>query len=314
LSRIHIGIDVSKQHLDVATSESNTIQRVSNDYDGFKKLLKQLPSPEDCQVVFESTGSYHFDLLVFLAEQNYLVAVVAPKRIRAFAQALNILAKTDAIDAHVIVRFSQRIDELQFTPVPSEKQQEIHALITRRRQLVALRIQEKNHLESTRNATVKQDIKQVIVLLDNRIKDIDKQIAELLDSDDEWKRLVEIITSVPGVGPGTAATLIAELPELGELNRQEIAALVGVAPFNNDSGKSSKPKVIRGGRKSVRNALYMAAFNATRSNPLLKAFFQRLRENGKPYKVCLTACLRKLLTILNVMVKNNTLWNLAPNA
>lgn len=310
---IHIGIDVSKAHLDVATSQSSNIQNLSNDQAGFHRLLKLLPSPENCQIVFESTGNYHFELLVFLTEREYRVAVLSPARVRAFALALNILAKTDALDALVLVQFSKRVEELHFTPLPSEKHQKIHALVTRRRQLVELLTQEKNHREATRHPAMKDDINQVIALLKLRLKELDKQISQLVDSDDHWQHLAEIITSVPGVGPGTAATLIAELPELGQLNRGEIASLVGVAPINRDSGKSSKTKTIRGGRKTVRNALYMAAFNAIRCNPVLNKFWHRLKHAGKPYRVCLIACMHKLLCILNVMVKNNTPWKLANN-
>jgi transposase len=313
-SLIHIGIDVSKQHLDVATSQSAALLRVSNDDAGFRKLLKQLPPSERCQVVLESTGIYHFDVLVCLAERGYPVAVVAPARVRAFAQALNILAKTDALDAHVLVRFSQRVDELQFTPIPSEKQHQLHALVTRRRQLVELLTQEKNHLEAARQPAVKVDLQQLLQLLEQRLRDIDRHIADLCKADDDWKRLTALLTSVPGVGPVTAATLIAELPELGQLNRQQIAALVGVAPFNKDSGQSSKPKSIRGGRTSVRNTLYMAAFSAIRFNPIIKNFYDRLKAKGKPFKLCLTACLRKLLTILNVLVKQNSPWKDALHA
>ena len=310
----HVGVDVSKRNLDVATSQSKSLLRVTNDQTGFHKLLKTLPPPDQAQIVVESTGIYHFDLFVFLAERGYRVAVVSPARVRAFAQAMNILAKTDSIDASVLVRFSQRVEELSFTPAPSENQQKLHALVTRRRQLIDLQVQEKNHLEATRDAAIKADVEILIKHLEDRIKDCDQQIARIIDDDEHWSPLAELLRTVPGVGPVTATTLIAELPELGQLNRQQIAALVGVAPFNRDSGQTSRTRSVRGGRTSVRNALFMAAFAAMKNNPVLKAFNQRLKEQNKPFKVRVIACVRKLLTILNTMVKNNTPWKFAANA
>ena len=311
---IHVGIDVSKQHLDIATSASRAIFRFSNDSAGFHKLLKSLPPASRTQVVLESTGIYHFELLVFLVERDYRVAVVSPARVRAFAHAMNILAKTDKLDATVLVRFSQRVEELKFAAVPSEKQQKIHALITRRRQLVEIQVQEKNHREAVRDQTVQDDIAKTLEFFNQRIDELNRQISELVDSDDQWKPLADLLQSVPGIGPTTAATLIAELPELGQLNRQEIAALVGVAPFNKDSGQTTKKRCIRGGRASVRNALYMATLAAMRFNPLVIAFNKRLAAQNKPFKVRLIACLRKLLTILNAMVKNNTHWTCPKHA
>ena len=311
---IHIGVDVSKEQLDVASSHSSSIVRVSNDIAGFQKLLSSLPEANRTQIVVESTGIYHFEMLVFLLERDYRVAVVSPARVRAFAQAMNILAKTDQLDASVLVRFSQRVEELQFAAIPSENQQKLHALVTRRRQLVELLVQEKNHREATRDRTVQANIAKTTEFLKQQISELDRQILQQIDSDDHWNSLAELLRSVPGIGPTTAATLIAELPELGQLNRQQIAALVGVAPFNRDSGQTSRSRSIRGGRASVRNALYMATLAAMRFNPLVKDFNQRLAQQHKPFKVRLIACLRKLLTILNIMVRNNTHWSLPNNA
>lgn len=307
----HVGIDVSKQHLDVASSHSPSISRFTNNDDGFRQLLaalSALPTPGQVQVVIESTGVYHFDVLVFLVEHGYAVAVVSPARVRAFAHAMNILAKTDELDATVLVRFSQRVEELKFSVIPSENHQKLHALITRRRQVVDLTVQEKNHREATRDKTAQQDIAQTLDFLERRVRELDQQIREGIDSDDQWKPLSQLLQSVPGVGPTTAATLIAQLPELGQLNRQAIAALVGVAPFNRDSGQTSKSRCVRGGRTGVRTTLYMATVSAMRCNPLIRSLNDRLASKGKPFKVRLIACLRKLLTILNCMVKNNTHW------
>lgn len=311
---VHIGVDVSKEQLDVASSQSAAIVRVSNDIAGFQKLLAELPAADRTQIVVESTGIYHFEMLLFLLERDYRVAVVSPTRVRAFAHAMNILAKTDQLDASVLVRFSQRVEELQFAAIPSENQQKLHALVTRRRQLVELLVQEKNHREATRDRTVQANIAKTIEFLKQQISELDRQIRQQIDADDHWNALAELLRSVPGIGPTTAATLIAELPELGQLNRQQVAALVGVAPFNRDSGQASRPRSIRGGRGSVRNALYMATLAAMRFNPIIKDFNQRLAQHNKPFKVRLIACLRKLLTILNIMVRNNTHWSLPNNA
>ena len=305
---VHVGIDVSKQQLDVASSQSRSLKAFANSPDGFQLLLKSLPPATHTQVVLESTGVYHFDLLVYLTENNYPVAVVSPGRVRAFAKAMNILAKTDKIDATVLVKFSQRIEDLRFAPIPSENQQKLHALVTRRRQVIHFLTQEKNHREATRDNTAQSDITQTIDFLEKRLHELNQQIQQLVDDDDQWKPLANLLQTVPGVGPTTAATLIAELPELGHLNRQQIAALVGVAPFNRDSGQTSKTRPVRGGRTSVRSVLYMATVAAMRCNPIIHALNQRLSEKGKPFKVRLIACLRKLITILNVMVKNNAEW------
>ena len=258
--------------------------------------------------MLESTGAYHVELVDFLVERNYAVAVVLPSRVRDFARGMGWLAKTDAIDARLLVRYSQHVQDLVFSEKLSEHQRELHALVTRRRQLVDLLTQEKNHLEATHRPKMRRDIEQVIELLEQRIKTLDDQIAQLCEADEQSRRLRQLLTSVPGVGPVTAVTLIAELPELGRINREEIAALVGVAPINADSGSTSKRRPVRGGRTSVRCALYMAAFSAARHNPLIRTFAQRLETQGKPFKVRLTACTRKLLTVLNAMVKTNTPW------
>jgi transposase len=307
---IHVGIDVSKRQLDVAASQSKSIKQFPNTADGFQLLLRSLPPATQTQIVIESTGVYHFDLLVYLAENDYRVAVVPPGRVRAFAKAMNILAKTDELDATVLVKFSQHIEDLKFIAIPSENQRKLHALVTRRRQVIQLLTQEKNHREATKDKTAQNDITETIDFLEKRLQDLNRQIRELVDADDHWKPLAALLQSVPGVGPTTASTLIAELPELGQLNRQEIAALVGVAPFNRDSGQISKPRAIRGGRTSVRCVLYMTTITAMRCNPLIQELNQRLSNKGKPFKVRLVACIRKLLTILNSMVKNNANWRL----
>lgn len=310
----HVGIDVAKPHLDVAFSGSSAVKRFDNEPRGFEKLFAQLPPPDQCQIVLESTGAYHAAVVEFLVERGFAVAVVLPSRVRDFARGLGWLAKTDAIDARVLARYSQHAEDLVFSEQLPENQREMHALVTRRRQLIDLVTQEKNHLEAARRPSMRRDIQQVIAQLEQRIKTLDEQIAKLCQADETSRRKRELLTSVPGVGDVTAVTLIAELPELGQINREEIAALVGVAPINDDSSLTSKRRAIRGGRTSVRCALYMAAFNAIRHNPIIRAFAQRLQQQGKPFKVRLTACMRKLLTILNTMIKTNTPWKFAEHA
>lgn len=310
----HVGIDVAKPQLDVAFSGSSSVKRFDNQPRGFETLRAQLPSPDRCQIVLESTGAYHVELVEFLVEHQYAVAVVLPSRVRDFARGLGWLAKTDKIDARVLARYSQHAEDLVFSEKTPENQREMHALVTRRRQLIDLVTQEKNHLEAARRPSMRRDIQQVIAQLEQRIKTLDDQIAKLCQADESSRRKHELLTSVPGVGDVTAVTLIAELPELGQINREEIAALVGVAPINDDSSLTSRRRSIRGGRTSVRCALYMAAFNAVRHNPIIRAFAQRLQQQGKPFKVRLTACMRKLLTILNTMVKTNTPWNFTQHA
>jgi transposase len=310
----HVGIDVAKPHLDVASSHSNSVTRFDNNQRGFEKLVQQLPSHDQCQIVLESTGVYHADLVDFLLEKQFKVAVVLPSRVRDFAKGIGWLAKTDVIDAKLLVRFSRQADNLVFSEKTPEKRQELHDLVARRRQLVDLLSQEKNHLEAARRPAMRQDVQQVIDLLQKRIKTLDEQIASLCQEDHNTQRLSELLTSVPGVGPVTASTLIAELPELGQINREEIAALVGIAPFNADSGNTSKRRKTRGGRTRVRSALYMAAFSAIRHNPVIRDFAMRLEEQGKPFKVRAIAAMRKLLTVLNAIVKSNTPWKLENHA
>ena len=236
------------------------------------------------------------------------MAVVNPRQVRDFAKGLGILAKTDRLDAQVIARFGQHVRPRTLAKT-HEKQEELAQLVTRRRQLIELRTAENNRMETLVSKPVRKSVQQVVELLNKQIKRIEKEILALLESDDEWKDKGEIIQSTPGIGPVTVATLLAELPELGVLNRQEISALVGLAPFNRDSGPFHGKRSIWGGRASVRSALYMAALTARRCNPVIRSFAQRLEAQGKPYKVVMTACMRKLLVILNTLVKTNSPWN-----
>ena len=303
-----VGIDVAKKSLDVATLPATTPRTFSHDTKGRKELLNNLPQPETCLVVIEATGGYERLLVAELLTAGHLVAVVNPRQVRDFAKALGILAKTDRIDAAVIARFGQQVTPRPLAEV-HEKQDELDQLVTRRRQLVDLRTAEKNRMGMAHSKSVKRSLQLVIDTINKEMKRIEKNILALVESDDQWKGKSDIMNSVPGVGPVTTATLIAEFPELGKINRCQAAALAGLAPFNRDSGAFKGKRTISGGRRTVRNALYMAALSARKHNPVIRQFADRLENQGKAPKVILTACMRKLLVTLNTMLKNNTLWN-----
>jgi transposase len=303
-----VGIDVSKRKLDVFIDSTGEILSLENDTQGSSTLLRKLKELPVGLIVIESTGRYSRRIACALHDAEFRVAVVNPRQVRDFAKALNQLAKTDQIDARILADFGRRIAP-PVTARPSERQQELDALTSRRRQLVDMRTQELNHQEETVGKVVIQQLRRHLRLLDQQIEDIDREIARLIENDDDWDQRNRILQSVPGVGPVTAANLLAELPELGKLNRQEIAALAGLAPYNRDSGTMVACRSIWGGRREVRTALYMAAVSASRCNPALKRFADRLRASGKKGKVVLTAVMRKLLVILNSMLRSGTFWN-----
>ena len=303
-----IGIDVSKKKLDVADGPKSFVGCFGNDDAGHRLVLKALPKPESCLVVLEATGGYQKRIVLKLVNAGHLVAVVNPRQVRDFAKALGILAKTDKIDARVISHFGQMVRPRTVAQT-HEKQDELDELVTRRRQLISLRTAEMNRKTTATSRFVRKNVQQNVDRLSKDIRRIDSEIAKLVKSDDQWKGKYELLQSTPGVGAVTATTLIAEVPELGQLNRQKIAALVGVAPYNRDSGQFRGRRTIYGGRRAVRSALYMAALTARRHNPVIRAFADRLAVQGKLPKVILVACMRKLLVILNTMVKTNTHWN-----
>ena len=303
-----IGIDVSKDSLDLASLPEGTLRTMPHTVEGRRDLIAGLPKPGDCLVVVEATGGYERDLVVELTDAGHLVAVVNPRQVRDFARAIGILAKTDRLDAAVIAKFGEQVRPRPIAEV-REKQAELDQLVTRRRQLVDLRTAEKNRCGLVSAEAVRQSLQLVIDVLNKQIEQIEREILKLVDSDDQWKGTAELLKSVPGIGDITAATLIAEFPELGNINRQEVAALAGLAPFNHDSGKHKGKRCIYGGRQSVRNVLYMATLSAMQHNPIIRQFAKRLKDQGKLNKVIITACMRKLLVILNSMVKTNTHWN-----
>jgi transposase len=304
----YVGIDVSKNSFDACVLPSNKFFKLKQDDSGRNEFMSHLPSPGTCLIAVEATGGYERRLVTDLANAGHRVAVVNPRQVRNFAKGVGILAKTDRIDASVLARFAQDVQPRCLGQTP-EKQGELEQLVVRRRQLVTLRIAEKNRTETITAKPVRKSLQQTIDHLNKQIRRLDNEILALVQSHDEWRDKANLVQSVPGIGPVAGASLVAELPELGQLNRQQIASLVGVAPLNRDSGRFRGQRMIWGGRASVRSVLYMAALTARRCNPVIRAFANRLAAAGKKAKVILTACMRKLLVILNTMVKNKTLWN-----
>lgn len=307
-----VGVDVSKQQLDVAIVPEGKKFAVPRTRAGYQQLLAQLPEAGACHLVLEATGGYERELVAELLSQGHLVSVVNPRQVRDLARALGVLAKTDEIDARVLARFGELVKPRP-TIATSPQLAELQQLVDRRRQLLELRTAESNRLEQCTAKMARKSIQKMLETMQKQIAALEAEIARLVESDDDWKRKAEVLLSVPGVGDITAASLIADLPELGQLNRCQIAALVGLAPFNHDSGKLKGQRTIGGGRATVRTSLYMAALSAMRCNPVLRAFAERLAQQGKKFKVRITACMRKLLVILNTLVKTNQTWNPVKN-
>jgi transposase len=298
------GIDVSKLHLDLHLLPQGKAQRFPNEPPGIQDLIELLKTASLQLVVLEATGGYEIPLAAELAEAALPVAVVNPLQVRHYAKAMGLLAKTDAIDASVLARFGQATG-LEPRPVPTPQEQAIKDFVARRRQLVGMRTAEKNRLEQARSDEVRQSVQGVLNALISQILLIDKRLRKLIRNSPLWRDKDQLLQSVKGIGPTTSCLLLAALPELGKLNRRQIASLVGVAPMNHDSGQLRGKRMIRGGRHDVRSALYMAALSASRYNPDIRAFYQRLRDAGKCPKLALTACVRKLLIILNAILKTN---------
>jgi transposase len=308
---LHVGIDVAKDSFVVASDPAGLKLSLPNDPKGRQKLLDSLQGRAVALIVLEATGGYERDLVAELLHAGFKVVVANPRQVRDFARGIGRLAKTDDIDTETLAIFGRMVRP-QPRPQPSGQVEVMAELVMRRRQLTDLRTQESNRLPQARHASVRKSLEKVLRLLDQQILDLDKRIRENIDADDALRRKDEIVQSVKGVGPGTSAMLLGRLPELGSLNRQEIASLVGVAPWDMRSGKWAGRSRIWGGRQEVRNMLYMAALTAMRSNPVIRAFYQRLESKGKLFKVTITACMRKLLVILNTLVRNNSLWSPDP--
>lgn len=301
------GVDVSKDQLDVFIDVIGLSKRFSNDDEGIARLVGVLRQHQVRLVVLESTGRYHRAAAARLLDAALNVAVVNPRQVRAYAVAEGKLEKTDRIDARVIAAFGRSINP-RVMAKPSQKQEELADLVARRRGLVQLRVAEANRAAGNRPRLAQSQSKKLLRLVEQQIEDLDRAIARLVEADDDWHNTSRIIDSVPGIGPDSANQLTAGLPELGKLNRQEIAKLVGVAPLNCDSGKLRGQRHIRGGREHLRTCLYMMAFNVRQKCARFKTYFDGLVARGKHYKVAMTACMRKLLVTLNEMVKNNTHW------
>ena len=305
--QIFIGIDVAKDTFCVCSSPAAVNLSLSNSGTGIKQLINTLKQHDIKLIVLEATGGYERPIVAGLLEADFNVVVASPRQVRQFARGIGELAKTDPIDARVLARFAQVV---QPKPRPqfSCKTEELANLVTRRNQLTELRTKELNRQQTVRHPKVCKSIRKMIKTLNYQIAQIDQLITEHIQSDEQLSDKDKIIRSTPGVGPQTSAILLSQLPELGLLNRQQIAALVGVAPYDFRSGKFAGQSRIWGGRKEIRNMLYMAALTAMRYNPVIKHFSDRLKSQGKKFKVVVTACMRKLLIILNSMVRNETLW------
>ena len=304
---LFVGIDVSKDRLDVAVRPTGEAWQTPYNSRGVSDLVHRLEKLAPQLVVLEATGGMEMALAGELAASQLAIAVVNPRQVRDFARAAGKLAKTDALDAHALAHFAQAMRPAS-RPLPDAQSKELMALVARRRQLVEMITAEKNRLKAAARR-IRPKVQEHISWLEESLEDLDRDLGEFIRSSPMWNGKDQLLRSTPGVGPVLSMTLLSDLPELGALNRGEIAALVGVAPFNRDSGALRGKRQVWGGRGQVRAALYMATLVATRYNPVLRSFYQRLCEAGKPKKVALTACMRKLLTILNVMVKHNRHWN-----
>lgn len=302
------GIDVAKGQLDLFIDILEQRSQAANDKAGIAHLLRRLLEHKVRLVVIEATGRYHRAVAAALLEAGVAVAVVNPQQVRAFAKAAGKLEKSDRIDAIVLARFGRALDPRLAIPTP-RNQALLGDLVSRRRGLIQMRVAETNRSHDQLPKLARLQSQKLLRLLEQQIQDLDREIARLIEADDDWTHRSRIVDSVPGIGPDTANQLIVELPELGKLNRQEIAKLVGVAPLNCDSGQHRGQRRIRGGREQVRTCLYMAAFNARQKCPRFKHFFEGLVARGKLYKVAMTACMRKLLIVLNQMVKAGTYWD-----
>lgn len=304
---LYIGLDVAKAHIDLASHPTGDAQRFPHDEAGLSALVAFLRPRQPTLVVLEATGGQETDVAAALALAGLPVAVVNPRQVRDFARALGRLAKTDALDAAVLARFADGVRP-EPRPLPDATHQQLMALVTRRRQLVEMLTAERNRLPMAQGR-IRRDLQAHIHFLEQRVKDANDDLRTSLRRSPLWRATDQLLRSVPGIGPTTAAVLIAELPELGRLSRQAVAALVGVAPLNCDSGTRVGPRTIWGGRATVRGTLYMATLVATRYNPVIRAFYRRLITAGKPRKVALIAAMRKLLTILNAIIKAQRPWS-----
>lgn len=303
-----VGIDVAKDKIDVARSDDGSVLTLANDEKGFALLIQTFAPARPALIVVEATGGYEKSLVGALLDAHLPVAVAHPGHVRHLARGLGILAKTDALDARVLLAYARHAQP-RLVEKRSKNREELEALVTCRRQLNHVQTEQNNRLRTTRSQSARKAIEAVLKTTLRQIELLDEQIRKLIESDDDMHRQDRIIRSVPGVGPVLSATLLSSLQELGSTHRRQAAALIGVAPYNRDSGRFSGKRAIRGGRTAVRSVLYMATLVAMRHNAVIRDFAQRLKATGKANKVVIVACMRKLAAILNAMLRDGLLWS-----
>jgi len=303
-----VGIDVSKATLEVCIDPIGQMSGIAYDEEGTRQIASRLKEINPTLIVIEATGGLEVRIASELAGQGLPVAVINPRQARDFAKATGRLAKTDQVDAAVLAAFARAIRP-QARPLQDADTRALNELVSRRRQLVDMRVQETLRLNTAASKPLQKSLNKHIAWLDKRITEIDNDLTRCLRNSEVWRAKDDLLRSIPGVGAVTTLTMLAKCPELGALSRREIAAMVGVAPLANDSGQYRGKRVVWGGRADVRAVLYMATVSAIRCNDTIKAFAERLKKTGKPSKVVIVACMRKLLTIMNAMLKNNASWN-----
>ncbi len=303
----YIGIDISKRYFDIHCLPEGKQLRFDNNHNGICQCLKLLADMNPKLVVMEATGGYETALVCKLQAAGLSVAVVNPRQIRNFAKAIGQIAKTDKIDARIIAKYASMIEPRK-SEVMDDKSRKLKSLVARRDQLSKMHVEESNRMEHAVDKSVVNSIKAILKVIERQIADIDKQISDHIDQDKQLKHKSDIVGSVPGIGDTTAFMLVTKLPELGTLNRRQIAALVGVAPMNRDSGTFRGKRMTGGGRGSIRSGLFMPTLVALRHNPVIREFYQRLLSAGKTKMTAVIAAMRKLLTILNIMVAKNEFW------
>lgn len=303
-----VGIDVSKSTLDVCIEPIGQALHVTYDEVGISQIIGRLKEASPTLIVIEATGGLEVRIATELASLGLPVAVINPRQARDFAKATGQLAKTDQVDAAVLAAFAKAIRP-QARPIKDADTRALDDMVSRRRQLIDIRVQETLRLGTAASKPMQKSLNKHIAWLDKQIIELDNDLTKSLRESDVWRAKDDLLRGIPGVGAVTTRTMLAKCPELGTLNRREIAALTGVAPLANDSGKHRGKRFVWGGRADVRAVLYMATVSAIRCNDPIKAFAERLKKAGKPPKVVIVACMRKLLTIMNSMLKNNTPWN-----
>jgi len=308
MTKPYVGIDVAKATLDVAIGSDGELVQVENNEAGIGRLLERLGEVAPTLVVLEATGGYESVVAGAIVGRGVAVAVVNPRQVRDFAKATGVLAKTDRIDARVLARFAEAVRP-EPRPLPTAEAKELEEYLSRRRQLVDMLTMEKNRQSIATTERMKKSLKKHVDWLEEALRRANDDIDKAIRNSPAWREQEDLLRSVPGIGPVSARTMLAELPELGRLNRKKIAALVGVAPLNRDSGTMQGSRTCWGGRANVRQVLYMAAISAVRCNPVIRQTYAALRARGKKHKVALVACMRKLLTILTAMVRDQRRWS-----